>query len=102
MSATEGTKQQWTQEELTTFTQKLTSFRDDLPPRQRDAFNAIMTAAGKQVAPETEDVQGYWTVEIPKVVTDALGPARDTLVGKLMSPKQIEEQLKKGKGTPPA
>ena len=62
-----------------------------------------MTAAGKQVAPETEDVQGYyWTIDIPKFVTDALGPARDTLVGKLMSPKQIEEQLKKGKGTPPA
>jgi hypothetical protein len=102
MSATEGTEQAWTQEEIASFTQKVTSFRDGLPPREREAFNAIMTAADKQVAPETEDVQGYWTIEIPKGVTDALDPVRNALGGKLMSPKQIEEQLKKGKGTPPA
>lgn len=50
----------WTEEEATTFAQAVTSFREGLPPRQRDAFNAILTTAG--AAARGDDVQGHLVV----------------------------------------
>jgi hypothetical protein len=46
----------WTEEEATAFAESVGAFRDGLPPRQREAFNGILAAAGG------EDVQGYLVV----------------------------------------
>lgn len=44
----------WTEAEATGFAQALTTFRDGLPPRQRDAFTAILATAGAAA-----DTQGH-------------------------------------------
>ena len=46
----------WTEEEATGFAQTLATFRDGLPPRQRDALDAILATAG---ATGGDEVQGY-------------------------------------------
>lgn len=50
----------WTEPEVTAFVQTVATFRDGLPPRQRDAFNGILTAAG--AAASGDDVQGHLVV----------------------------------------
>ena len=50
----------WTAAEVTGFVQAVATFRDGLPPRQREAFNAILAAAG--AAAGGDDVQGYLVV----------------------------------------
>jgi hypothetical protein len=50
----------WTEEEATAFAESVGAFRDGLPPRQREAFNGILAAAGG--AAGGEDVQGYLVV----------------------------------------
>jgi hypothetical protein len=67
----------WTEEEATAFTQSLATFRDGLPPRQRDAFNSILTAAGE--AASGDEVEGYLVViAIIAVLMGPLLPAEDT------------------------
>jgi hypothetical protein len=63
----------WTEEEAIAFAQTLASFRDGLPPRQRAAFNAILTAADETAQ---GDVQGYLVVNaIIAVLIGILVPA---------------------------
>ncbi|MGH2585462.1 MAG: hypothetical protein ACRDJE_11160 [Dehalococcoidia bacterium] len=50
----------WTADEAMAFTQAVASFRDGLPPRQRDAFNGILATAG--AAASGDDVQGHLVV----------------------------------------
>ncbi|MGH2603993.1 MAG: hypothetical protein ACRDJ9_31990, partial [Dehalococcoidia bacterium] len=40
----------WTEEEAMAFAQTLATFRDGLPPRQRDAFTAMLATAGAAVS----------------------------------------------------
>jgi len=47
----------WTQDEAAEFAQTLRTFRDGLPSRQRDAFDAILHASAQ--AAGGDDVQGY-------------------------------------------
>lgn len=52
----------WTEEEAAAYAQALTAFRDSLPPRQRDAFNAMAAVALPSSAyggTGTDDVEGY-------------------------------------------
>jgi hypothetical protein len=49
----------WTEEEAVAFAQALAGFRDGLPPRQRDAFSAILTGG---VGAIDGEVQGYLVV----------------------------------------
>jgi hypothetical protein len=50
----------WTEAEAVAFVQTLGTFRDGLPPRERDAFNGILAAAG--AAANGDDVQGHLVV----------------------------------------
>lgn len=50
----------WTEEEVTGFAQAVATFRDGLPARQRDAFNAILATAGARAG--GDDVQGHLVV----------------------------------------
>ena len=50
----------WTEEEATAFAQALATFRDGLPPRQRDAFTQILATAGD--AASGDDVRGHLVV----------------------------------------
>ena len=50
----------WTEEEIRAFAQAINAFRDGLPPRQREAFNGILAAAGATAS--GDDVQGYLVV----------------------------------------
>ena len=50
----------WTAEEVTGFVQTLATFREGLPPRQRDAFNQMLATAG--AAASEDDVQGHIVV----------------------------------------
>ena len=50
----------WTEEEVAGFVQAVATFRDGLPPRQREAFNAILATAG--AAASGDDARGYLVV----------------------------------------
>ena len=50
----------WTEEEIRAFAQAISAFRDGLPPRQRDAFDGILAAAGATVS--DDDVHGHLVV----------------------------------------
>lgn len=50
----------WTEAEVTGFVRAVATFRDGLPPRQREAFTGILAAAGATAG--GEDVQGYLVV----------------------------------------
>jgi hypothetical protein len=64
----------WTEAEVTGFVQAVADFRDGLPPRQRDAFNDILTAAGETVS--GNDVQGHLVViAIIAILIGPLQPA---------------------------
>ncbi len=65
MSRSEPTEQAWTDEEVAAFEQTIASFRDGLPPREREAFNAILAGAAEAGG---EDVQGYFFGGIGLVV----------------------------------
>lgn len=54
---TEHTPELWTEEAATAFTEALAGFRDSLPPRQREAFEAIRQTAAAAAA--DQDVEGY-------------------------------------------
>lgn len=63
----------WTEEEVTGFVQAVATFREGLPPRQRDAFTAILTAAGDTAG---DDVHGHLVVNaIIAVLIGLLVPA---------------------------
>ena len=67
----------WTEEEAAAFVQTLGAFRDGLPPRERDAFNGILTAAGAAVS--EDEVQG--PLVVPAVIGILIGmllPAENT------------------------
>jgi hypothetical protein len=55
----------WTQDEVSEFTQTLRTFRDGLPPRQRDAFDSILELGAQAVG--GDDVQGYGEMILPVV-----------------------------------
>jgi hypothetical protein len=55
---TEHTPQPWTEEETMAFNEALATFRDSLPPRQREAFNAILQTAAAAAA--DDDTAGYF------------------------------------------
>ncbi|MGH2587100.1 MAG: hypothetical protein ACRDJE_19480 [Dehalococcoidia bacterium] len=64
----------WTEEEAMAFAQTVAGFRDGLPPRQREAFAAILAAAG--AAASGDDVQGHLVViAIIAVLIGLLVPA---------------------------
>jgi hypothetical protein len=67
---TEHTPEPWTEEETAAFSEALAAFRDSLPPRQREAFEAIMqTAAGAA----DQDVQGFFFFHsLPQVNTQSI------------------------------
>jgi hypothetical protein len=68
----------WTEEEAMAFAQTLGSFRDGLPPRQRDAFTAMLTTAGAAVS---EDTRGYVLRSVGQPPTLAgLPPTANNLV----------------------
>jgi hypothetical protein len=50
----------WTEAEVTAFVQAVGSFRDNLPLRQREVFNAMLATAG--AAASGDDVQGHLVV----------------------------------------
>jgi hypothetical protein len=47
----------WTEDEIAAFEGALASCRDSLPPRQRDAFDAILAVAAAQAG--GHEVRGY-------------------------------------------
>jgi hypothetical protein len=47
MGNTEAAEQVWTKEEVAAFRQTLGTFREELPARQRDAFDAILAGAAQ-------------------------------------------------------
>jgi hypothetical protein len=64
----------WTEEEVAGFVQAMASFRDELSPRQREALNAILAAAGAAV--HGDDARGHLVVTgIIGVVIGMLVPA---------------------------
>jgi hypothetical protein len=64
----------WTEDEAMAFVQALTTFRDGLPPRQRDALTGILATAG--AAAGGDDVQGHLVVlAIISVLMPMLLPA---------------------------
>jgi hypothetical protein len=50
----------WTEADVTAFVQAVGSFRDNLPPRQQQVFNAMLASAG--AAAGGDDVQGHLVV----------------------------------------
>jgi hypothetical protein len=49
----------WTEEEAAAFAQKLVAFQGALPPRERDAFTAIMATAADRDGSGGDDARGY-------------------------------------------
>jgi hypothetical protein len=49
----------WTEDETTAFARALGTFRDGLPPQQRDLFTSIL-AVGTRPRADEDDVQGYF------------------------------------------
>jgi len=65
----------WTEVEATTFAQTLATFRDGLPPRQRDAFTEILAAGDAAQG----DVQGYLVVNaIIGILLPMMLPSRES------------------------
>ena len=54
--------QPWTQDEAAEFAQRLRTFREGLPSRQRDALDAILHASAHAVG--GDDVEGYLLVPL--------------------------------------
>src|SRR3954471_21210964 len=62
----------WTEAETAEFVQALATFRDGLPPRQRDALNGILAASA---AASGAEVTGYLTpVTLPLPNPDGVDP----------------------------
>jgi hypothetical protein len=104
-------------DEAAAFGRRLSTFREGLPPRQREAFNSVVAAGVAEIGARGDDVQGY---VLPMLGGGAaavvggigvfsagmmlgIGAVEAGVGGRVMTPKEIEEHLKKGKGgTPPA
>ena len=70
----------WTEEEATGFAQTLATFRDGLPPRQRDALDALLATAGA-TATAGDEVQGYVFQPAGQLpMTPAIAPPPTNLV----------------------
>jgi hypothetical protein len=50
----------WTEEEAAAFAQRLVTFGEELPPRERDAFTAILATVTNQDSADGDDAQGYF------------------------------------------
>ena len=72
MTIPEGS-QRITEEDLTTFAEKLEAWGKGLPAKER-ALLELMLARAEGVAPEDADVQGYSLPSIAQATSGLLGP----------------------------
>jgi hypothetical protein len=115
--AAERTADAGTDEAAAAFGRRLSTFREGLPSKEREAFSSIVAAGVAELGARGDDVQGFTpllglgggatVVEAIGIFSAGMmigiGAVEAGVGGRVMTPKEVEAQLKKGKGgTPPA